>query len=225
MWTTQEVARTIDHVALKPYLTERDVVEACRIGVKYGVALVIVRPCDVSLASGELEGSGVNPGAAVGFPLGGNRPEVKALEARLAIEDGARELDMVMNIGKFLSGDYQYVRKDIQGVVSEANKKDVLVKVVLEVCYLSDQQIAIASEIAREAGADYVKTSTGFGSGGAAPESVDIMINTVGEAMGVKAAGGIRSWEKACSFLDQGCKRLGVGSTEAVLEGGPDPPE
>ena len=159
----------------------------------------------------------------VGFPHGANRPEVKALEAKLGIEDGAKELDMVMNIGKFLSGDEDWVRRDIEGVVAEAKQAgDVLVKVILETCFLTPEQIARACEISREAGADFVKTSTGFGDGPATPEAIDIMIKTIGDTMGVKASGGIRSYETARGFLDQGCQRLGAaGGTPAIVEDAP----
>jgi deoxyribose-phosphate aldolase len=181
-----------------------------------------VRPTDVALAAKELKDSEVAVSAVIGFPHGSNRPEVKALEAKLAIEDGAVELDMVMNMGKFLSGDYDFVRKDIEAVVAEAKKSNVIVKVILEICYLSPEQIAKACKIAEAAGADYVKTSTGFGDGPATPEAVEIMIKTVGKTMGVKAAGGVRTYETAVGYLKQGCKRLGAASTQAVLDGAPE---
>jgi deoxyribose-phosphate aldolase len=175
----------------------------------------------VALAARELKGSGITVCAVVGFPHGSNRPEVKALEGRLAIEDGARELDMVMNIGQFLSGNYDAVRKDIAAVVAEAKPRGSLVKVILETCWLKPDQIARACKIAEAAGADFVKTSTGFGDGPATPEAIDIMMKTVGRTMGVKASGGVRTWDSAIGYLQQGCKRLGVASTEAVLDGGP----
>lgn len=218
-YTASEVAGKIDHAVLKPAATDADIMVGCELGRKYKVATVCVRPSDVATARDALAGSGVGVSAVVGFPHGSNRPEVKALEARLAIEDGAVELDMVMNIGKFLSGDSEYVRRDIEAVVVEAKKHDVLVKVILETCYLDAQQIAQACRIAQAAGADYVKTSTGFAEGSATPEAIEIMIKTVGDTMGVKASGGIRSFETAVGFLQQGCGRLGIGSTQAVLDG------
>jgi len=223
-WTRQQIAATIDHAALKPNMTDQDIVENCRLGKRYHVASVCVRPSDVALTAKELAGSGVVPSAVIGFPHGAHRPEVKALEARLAIEDGAKELDMVMNIGKFLSGDDAWVRRDIEGVVAEAKRAGgVLVKVILETCYLKPDQIAHACEIARDAGADFVKTSTGFGDGPATPEAIDVMIKTVGDTLGVKASGGIRSYEVACGYLDQGCQRLGsAAGTPAVLDAAPD---
>lgn len=222
-WTRRKVAATIDHAALKPTMTDRDIIENCELGKRYQVASVCVRPSDAALTARELAGSGVIPSMVVGFPHGANRPEVKALEARLGIEDGMKELDMVMNIGKFLSGDEGWVRRDIEGVVAEARKAgDVTVKVILETCYLTAEQIVRACEIARDAGADYVKTSTGFGDGPATPEAVATMVRAVGRVMGVKASGGVRSYEVACGFLDQGCRRLGsAGGTAAILDAAP----
>ena len=222
MWTRQQVAATIDHAVLKPFYTEKDVVEGCALGREENVASVCVRPTDVPLAKEQLDGSGVAVSMVVGFPHGSNRPEVKALEAKLAIQDGATELDMVMNIGQFLSGNDAFVQKDIEAVVAEAKPHGVIVKVILEICWLTPEQIARACKIAEAAGADYVKTSTGFGDGPATPEAIEIMVATVGKTMGVKAAGGVRSYETAAGYLDQGCKRLGAGSTKKVLDGAPD---
>lgn len=221
MFTRAEVAKTIDHAVLKPFATDEDIIAGCKMCAERKVGCFCVRPTDVALAARQLKDSKVAVSAVIGFPHGSNRPEVKALEAKLAIEDGAVELDMVMNIGKFLSGNYDFVQKDIEAVVAEAKKAGAIVKVILEICYLSDEQIAKACKIAEAAGADFVKTSTGFGDGPATPEAIDIMIKTVGKTMGVKASGGVRSYETAVSYLKQGCKRLGVASTQAVLDGAP----
>lgn len=218
-YTVKEVAGTIDHAVLKPVQTEQDVIKNAQMSIKRGVKSMCVRPCDVALAAKELKGSGVEVSVVVGFPHGSNKAETKAFEAKLAIQDGAKEIDMVMNIGQFLSGNYDNVQKDIAGVVAEAKKSKVLVKVIMETCYLSKDQIAKACKIAEAAGADFVKTSTGFGDGPATPEAIDIMIKSVGKTMGVKASGGIRNWETAVGYLNQGCTRLGVASTEAVLDG------
>jgi len=223
MWTKAKVAKTIDHSALKPYLGDDDILEACRIGKEYGTATVCVRPSDVAFAARELEGSDVKAATTVGFPHGANRTEVKVLEARLAIEDGARELDMVMNIGRFLSGNYDYVKDDIEAVVEVAHANGVPLKVIFEICYLTPEQIDKASRTARDAGADFVKTSTGFGEGPATPEAVDIMIKAVGDVMGVKAAGGVRTWETAVGFLEQGCTRLGAVQTKKILDEATEP--
>ena len=227
MRTKQQVAATIDHAALKAEMTDDDIRANVAIGIKCGTASVCVRPTDVAMVASMLEGTPVLPSVVVGFPHGANRPEVKALEARLAIADGARELDMVMNVGKFLSGDHEFVRKDIEGVVAEARAAgDVKVKVILEICYLDAAGIAVACELARDAGADFVKTSTGFGTGPATPQAVDVMMKTVGDCMGVKASGGVRDYETACGYLDQGCTRLGTaGGTEVIMGQAPAGPE
>ncbi|MCD4823530.1 MAG: deoxyribose-phosphate aldolase [Phycisphaerae bacterium] len=222
MWTREQVAGTIDHAALKPNLTDADIVAACRLGKNCGVASVCVRPSDVVLAAEQLAGFGVLVSTVIGFPHGSNRPDVKALEAKLAIADGAAELDMVMNVGKFFSGDYDLVLRDIRAVVAEAKAAgDVIVKVIIESCYLSPAHIAKACQIALAGGADFVKTSTGFADGPATPEAVAIMVQAVGDTMGVKASGGIRSYEAACGYLDQGCTRLGLSSTEEILQAAP----
>lgn len=220
-WTRENVAATIDHAVLKPSLTDQDIVQGCQFGKKYQVASVCVRPSDVAAASRELAGSGVKVSMVVGFPHGANRSEVKALEARLAIQDGAQELDMVMNIGKFLSGQYDYVRDDIKAVVNEAKPHGVLVKVIFESCFLTLEQVAKATELSIAAGADFVKTSTGFADGSATPEAVATMIKTAAGRIKVKPSGGIRDYAKAVAFLEQGADRLGVGATAAVLDGAP----
>ena len=218
-YTVSEVAATIDHAVLKPTQTGQDVIRSAQMCIRRGVRCLCVRPCDVALAAQQLQGAGVAVSAVVGFPHGGNRIETKAFEAGLAIQDGARELDMVMNLGQFLAGNFEYVQRDIEAVVAEARKSKALVKVILETCYLSNEEIAGACKVAEAAGADFVKTSTGFGDGSATPEAVDIMIQTVGKTMGVKASGGIRNWDTAVRYLNQGCTRLGMAATEAVLDG------
>lgn len=222
MWTRDQVAGTIDHAVLKPFATTQDVIDGCDLCRKYRVASFCVRPCDVSLACAHLKDSGVKVSVVAGFPHGANLPETKATEARLALEQGAEEVDMVMNVGRFLSGDYDYVQKDIEAVVAEARPRRALVKVIQETCWLSPEQVVSACKICEKAGADFVKTSTGFGDGPATPEVIEIMVKTVGQTMSVKASGGIRTWETAVGYLDQGCKRLGVASTGNVLTGAPD---
>jgi len=223
MYTKQQVLKAIDHAVLKPTATDADVLENAALCAEHGVGDLCVRPTDVKAAAEALEDSETTVACVIGFPHGSNRPEVKALEARLAIEDGADELDMVMNIGKFHSGDFGHVRRDIEAVVAEAKPKGVLVKVIMETCWLTPEQIAQACRIAEAAGADFVKTSTGFGDGGATPEAIDVMIQTVGDTMGVKAAGGVRGWDTAVAFLEQGCTRLGAASgTRKIIDEAPD---
>lgn len=178
-----------------------------------------VKPCDIKSAKKLLSGSDVKVSCVLSFPHGADATSVKIFQAKQAIGDGTDEIDMVMNIGKFLSGDYNYVLEDIRAVVDIAHSQGVLVKVIQESGFLTPEQVAKACELSHEAGADFVKTSTGFGPGKATPEVIAIMVKTVGGKMGVKASGGIRTPEDAAAFLKQGATRLGIGSTEAVLKG------
>jgi len=224
--TAADVARLLDHAVLKPEHTATDLAEHARMCVARGVGCLCVRSGDVAEAVGLVAGSPVVVAAVIGFPHGAVRPEVKAFEARLAIAAGARELDMVMNVGALRSGREDLVRSDIAAVVAEAKPAGVIVKVILETCYLSAPEIQAACRLAEEANADFVKTSTGFGvkaSGptGATPEAVRIMLDAVGGRLHVKASGGIRTWSDAVAYLDMGCTRLGVGDAAAILDGRP----
>ena len=219
MYTREQVAKTIDHAVLKPDQTEADLESNAKMCIENGVFSMCVKPCDIKKASELLKGSDVKVSCVLSFPHGADATPVKAFQAKQAIEDGTDEIDMVMNIGKFLTGDYDYVLNDINTVVEVAHAKGFEVKVIQESGFLSPEQIAKACEISYEAGADFVKTSTGFGPGGAKPEYVEIMVKTVGGKMKIKPSGGIRDWETAVAFLEQGANRLGIGSTEAVLNG------
>lgn len=218
---TASVARMLDHAVLKPELPAADLARHARMCIDRGVGCLCVRSCDVAAAARMVAGTPVVVAAVIGFPHGAQRPEVKALEARLAIADGARELDMVINVGALRSGDQAAVRADIAAVVAEARPHHVLVKVILETCWLTIEQIVAACRLAEESGADFVKTSTGFGAGGATPEAVRTMLDAVGGRLGVKASGGIRTWEDAVRYLDMGCTRLGVGDAAGILDGRP----
>lgn len=218
-YTVDELAATIDHAVLKAEFTQDDLRKHAAMCAARKVASMCVRPCDVALAVELLSGSGVPVSCVLSFPHGDDTSATKVFQAEQAIADGVREIDMVMNVGQFLSGKDDYVRADIKGVVDAAHASDVLVKVILETCYLSDEQIARASVLCEEAGADFVKTSTGFGSGSATPEAVAIMVKTVGGRLGVKASGGIRCWDDAVRYLQLGATRLGMGATAAVLDG------
>lgn len=219
-YTVKQVAQTIDHAVLKPENTDADLVANAKMCIENDVFSMCVKPCDIKTVKELLKKSNVKVSCVLSFPHGADATPVKAFQAKQAIEDGADEIDMVMNIGKFLSGYFEYVVKDIKAVVDIAHRHGVLVKVIQESGYLTMEQVAKACELSYDAGADFVKTSTGFGPGKATPEIVDMMIKTVGDRMMVKASGGIRAWEDAIAFLDQGADRLGVGSTEAVLKGG-----
>lgn len=224
--TVADVAKTLDHAVLKPEFSRDDLAKHAAMCVARGVGCLCVRSCDVAAAAKLVAGSPVVVASVIGFPHGAQRPEVKALESRLAIADGARELDMVMNVGALRSGDEAAVQRDIAAVVAEAKPKGVAVKVILETCYLSAEQIAAACRLAEAAGADFVKTSTGFGvkangPTGATPEAVQLMLDTVCGRLQVKASGGIRTWDDAVRYLDMGCTRIGVGDAAAILDGRP----
>lgn len=219
MYTKEQVAQTIDHAVLKPEQTLADLQENAEMCIKNKVFSMCVKPCDIKAAKELLKDSGVKVSCVLSFPHGADATPVKAFQAKQAIEDGTDEIDMVMNIGRFLSGEYDYVRDDIKAVVKVAHQHNVLVKVIQESGHLTLEQIAKACELSYEAGADFVKTSTGFGPGGAKPEYIEVMVKTVGDKMQVKPSGGIRDWETAVAFLDMGADRLGIGSTEAVLNG------
>ena len=216
-WTVAEVARALDHAVLKPQQTDADLAAAAAMCRDRGVGCLCVRPADVRRAAALLAGSEVVLASVVGFPHGSHTAAVKAAEAAGAIADGATELDMVMQIGAHLSGRHDDVQADIAAVVAVARPHGVLVKVILETCLLSPDQIVNACQLSEAAGADYVKTSTGFASGGATPEAVAVMLETVGNRLGVKASGGIRDWQTCVRYLDMGCRRIGVGDATAVL--------
>ncbi len=213
-----QIARMIDHSLLRPELTREDIRKGCEIALKYKVATVCCNPSDVALVKELLAGSNVKTTTVVGFPHGYNTTETKVFEARQAIKDGAAELDMVINIGKLLSGDYEYVRNDIRAVIRTAHRHHVLVKVILENYYLTDEQKKIACRLCEEAGADFVKTSTGFAAGGATLEDLRLMRENVSKKVQVKAAGGVRDLETALKVRQAGCTRFGATRTEAIME-------
>ncbi len=218
-WTVAAVARTLDHAVLKPQQTDADLAAAAAMCRERGVGCLCVRSADVRQAADLLAGSEVAVASVIGFPHGGQPAMIKAAEAAQAIADGAAELDMVMQIGAFLSGRHADVQADIAAVVAAAEPAGVIVKVIFETCFLSLDQIATACRLAEAAGADFVKTSTGFGSAGATPEAVAVMLETVGDRLGVKASGGIRDWRTCMRYLDMGCRRIGVGDAAAILDG------
>ena len=220
MYTKEQVAKTIDHAVLKPDQTLADLEANAKMCVENSVFSMCVKPCDIKVAKELLNNSDVKVSCVLSFPHGADATPIKAKQAEQAINDGTDEIDMVMNIGRFLSGDYDYVLEDIKAVVEVARKHNVIVKVIQESGFLTPEQIVKACEISEKAGADFVKTSTGFGPGGAKPEYIDIMVKTVGKTMKIKPSGGIRDWETAVAYLEQGADRLGIGSTEAVLKGG-----
>ncbi len=218
----KQLAKMIDHTLLKPYATQEDIVRLCDEAKKYDFAAVCIHPTYVNLASELLRGSGVKVDTVIGFPLGANTPKAKAYEAEVAISEGAEELDMVINIGALKSGDFHLVRKDIVAVVKAAKKGNATLKVIIEACYLTDEEKVRVCQIILESGCDFVKTSTGFGDYGAKVEDVKLLRKIVGNQMGVKAAGGIRTYADALKMINAGASRLGASSGIRILEGCPE---
>ena len=216
----RDLARYLDHTLLKPEASAADIDKLCAEAVEYGFAAVCVNPTWVKRAANNVRGSDVNVASVVGFPLGATPSEIKAMETRRAIRDGAREIDMVINIGALKSGDHETVRKDIEKVSDACREAGVKNKVIIEAALLTDEEKVIASYLAKQAKADYVKTSTGFGPGGATVHDVLLMRETVGPDMGIKAAGGIRSAEDMEDMIAAGATRIGASAGVAIVTGG-----
>jgi deoxyribose-phosphate aldolase len=212
------VAALIDHTLLKPDATRRNIEELCREAAQFKFATVCVNPTWVVLAARLLGGSGVGVCSVVGFPLGATTPDVKGYETRRAIFDGAREIDMVINIGALKSGDLQTAECDIEAVVRPCRECGVLSKVIIEAALLTDDEKVTACTLAKAAGADYVKTSTGFGPGGATAADVALMRRVVGAEMGVKAAGGVRDLEGLKAMVAAGATRVGASAGVKIVQ-------
>ncbi len=212
------LAGMIDHTLLKPEATRDQIVTLCEEARKHAFASVCINPSYVSLCAQQLRLSNVKVCTVVGFPLGANRSDVKAFETRKAISDGAQEIDMVANIGALKSRDYDLVGDDIRAVV-DACRSIAVSKVIIEAALLTDEEKVIACQISKAAGADFVKTSTGFGPGGATAHDVRLMRATVGEDMGVKAAGGIRDLETAQEMIEAGASRIGASASVKIVGG------
>ncbi|WP_322924116.1 deoxyribose-phosphate aldolase [Paenibacillus campi] len=213
------VAKLIDHTLLKADATQAEVAKLVDEAKKYEFASVCVNPTWVSFCAEQLKGTGVDVCTVIGFPLGANTPEVKAFEASNAIANGATEVDMVINIGALKDGNDELVLRDMQAVVDAAKGK-ALVKVIIETCLLTDEEKVRASKLAVQAGADFVKTSTGFSTGGATAEDVALMRKTVGPDIGVKASGGVRSEADLNAMVAAGATRIGASSGVKIMEGG-----
>lgn len=214
----EQVAGMIDHSLLRPELTADETVAGCELARRYRVATVCVKPCYVALAARVLQGSDVLVTTVIGFPHGGQTTEVKIFEARQAIEQGARELDMVLNIGELRSGHVDFVREDIHAVVEVAHAHGVKVKVILENAYLTDEEKVKACQLCEEAGADWVKTSTGFAPSGATLADLRLMRASVGPQVQVKAAGGVRTLDALLEVMEAGCTRCGATATATILD-------
>ena len=218
MITTRDIAMMIDHSLLRPTLTVSDVKEGLSLAREYQTVSVCVHPCDVKLATEMLKGSPVLVTTVIGFPHGAHTTATKLFEAEEAIKDGAVELDVVLNIGRLLSKDYGYVKEELMAVVQLAHSKNVLVKVIFENCYLTDELIVMACQISQEAGADFVKTSTGFGTGGATIKDLQLMRKSCSPHVQIKAAGGVRTLDAALEVRSVGANRFGATATKAILE-------
>jgi deoxyribose-phosphate aldolase len=214
-----DMAKYIDHTMLKPEATAAEIDQLCREAEQFHFASVCINPTWVKRAAENLRGTAVPVCTVIGFPLGATTPEIKAMEARRALRDGAREVDMVLNIGALKSGDYDLVRNDIEKVVDAAHDGGALCKVILETALLTDEEKVIASSLAKGAKADFVKTSTGFGPGGATVYDVALMRETVGPHMGVKASGGVRTADDAEDMIAAGATRIGASAGVEIVGG------
>jgi deoxyribose-phosphate aldolase len=216
--TYREIAKMIDHSLLPPSLTDEDLEHGCRIALEYDCASVCIMPYYLQKCADILRGSTVKASTTIGFPHGGHTTAVKVAEAKRALDDGGQELDMVANISKVLSEDWDYVRQDLAAVINLAHEGGQKVKVIFENCYLKDVHKIRLCEICSEAGADWVKTSTGFGTSGATIEDVKLMVAHSPFPVQVKAAGGIRSLDQLLAFRQLGATRIGASRTKDILE-------
>jgi deoxyribose-phosphate aldolase len=216
--TYERLAKVIDHSLLRPELTEADVIAGCQLAARYHTATVCVKPCHVKLARELLKDSDVVVSTVVGFPHGSNLTEVKVAEAHKAMDDGALELDMVLNFGQLRSGKHDLVREDIKAVCDAAHMRSAKVKVIFENAYLTDEEKVIACKLSEVAGADWVKTSTGFASSGATLDDLRLMRANVSERVQVKAAGGVRTLAALLDVIDAGATRCGAIATATMLD-------
>jgi deoxyribose-phosphate aldolase len=216
--TDGSLAHTIDHTLLKPDATQDQIAQLCFEAKKHGFASVCVNPAQVKLCADLLKDSGIPVCTVVGFPLGATSTDVKVFEAQQAIREGARELDMVINVGALKSRDYELVERDIASIARACHAGNAILKVIIEAALLTDEEKVAACQLAKVAGADFVKTSTGFGPGGATAEDVALMRRVVGSSMGVKAAGGIRSHADAQKMIAAGASRIGASASVKILQ-------
>ncbi|MFW6308557.1 MAG: deoxyribose-phosphate aldolase [bacterium] len=218
----RDMAKIIDYTNLNPDSTVEDIKTLCQEALEHDFASVCVLPVFVPLAANQLENSSVKVTTVTGFPLGGNTTETKAFETRNSIKNGAQEIDMVMNISAFKSKAYDMVVSDIETVVDATKhagvSSDIIVKVIIETCYLDRDEIVKACKLVQEAGADFVKSSTGFGPGVATEEDISLMRSTVGRDTGVKAAGGIKNFKQALAMLDAGANRIGASNGVNIVQ-------
>ncbi len=214
----EELASYIDHVCLKAYANRSDMKKLCDEAVKYGFRMAAINSSQTAFVSGLLKGTGVHTGAAVGFPLGQTTIAVKVFETKDAIENGADEIDYVVNLSELKNGNWKYVEKEMDAIVSVCRERGVISKAIFENCYLDRSEIKLLAETARRCRPDYIKTSTGFGTGGAELDDVVLMKQTVGDLVKVKAAGGIRTLDKCLAFIEAGAERIGTTAGVSIME-------
>ena len=214
-----ELNKYIDHTLLKPNAVEAEIVTLCKEAKEYHFASVCVNPCNVALVKKELAGSDVMTCSVIGFPFGTQTTQVKCAETDQALKDGANEIDMVINIGKLLEGNTAYVEKEIAALASLCHAKKAHLKVIVETCYLSEKDIANVCVAVEQAGADFIKTSTGYGSRGASLEDIALFKKYLKKDTKIKASGGIRSREDALKYIEAGCARIGTSSGVKIIKG------
>lgn len=217
MITREQLAGVFDHTNLKAFATDEDFAKLCKEAADDHFAMVAINSVPVALCKELLKGTGVHVGAAISFPLGQTTVECKAFETQNAIDNGADEIDYVINVGQLKQGNLEYIRKEMETIVAICRKHNVLSKVIFENCYLTKEEIKAVAEIAREVQPDFIKTSTGFGTGGATVEDVKLMKETVGDAVKVKAAGGIRDLDTCLAMIEAGAERIGTSSSLKIL--------
>ena len=214
----EQLAGMIDHTFLKAFGTKDDITKLCEEALEYKFAMVAINPAEVTTCVNLLSGSGVRVGAAIGFPLGQNTVVCKAFETKDAIDKGADEIDTVINVRALQKGQINIIEQEIEDMVSICKPANVICKVILETCYLTDEEKKTVCQIAKDAGVDFVKTSTGFGTAGATVHDIELMRSIVGESIGVKASGGIRDLETALAMIKAGATRIGTSSGVAIIE-------
>ncbi len=215
--TPKDIASMLDHSTLQPWLTEDDIRHGCEVALKYETASVCARPCDVPILAEMLKGSPVKVCTVIGFPHGTNATVIKVAEAELALAQGCEELDMVINIGKLHHGDTEYVESEIRQLADLTHGKGAILKVILETCYLSEDEKVTACRLSEKAGADFVKTSTGYGSAGCKIEDLELMRRSVSDRVRLKGSGGIRDLDTVLAARAAGASRCGVSATEKIM--------
>ena len=216
--TKEELARIFDHTFLKAYASRDDFIQLCNEAKSIGAAMVAINSEPVKLCKELLQGTNIHVGAAISFPLGQTTLDIKLAETKQAIDDGADEIDYVINIGKAKMHDWNYIEQEMRSIVELCHENQVICKVIFENCYLTKEEIVKIAEIAKEVKPDYIKTSTGFGTSGATVEDVRLMKETVGNEVKVKAAGGIRDWKTCQAMIEAGACRIGTSSSLEILE-------